>query len=245
MLNGTEPRGYVDYAETDWLIGALDQDGRLETMAELELLARVMERAGNVPDHLKHYALKQIELAVMSGTGPTRCGGTLSDMHITAAECKLVRRFIFASGGHGPAAVSRFDAEMLFRLKDATLGHDNAPEWADLFVDGVANYLGGFTLANAQLSHARRKELEGFIADDSVSVGRFFGRMANSAPEIHNHFGKVFGRKQAESSYAEQAAQGALVTESESNWLNAQINADGVIDDLEKALIGRMESDLG
>ena len=245
VLNGTEPRGYVDHAEADWLIGALDQDGRLETMAELELLARVMERAGNVPDHLKHYALKQIEQAVLTGTGPTRCGGALSDRHITAAECKLVRRFIFASGGHGPAAVSRFDAEMLFRLKDATLGHDNAAEWADLFVDGVANYLGGFTLANAQLSHARRKELEDFIADDSVNLGRFFGRMANSAPQVHNHFGKVFGRKQAESGYAERAAQGSLVTEGESSWLNAQIDADGVVDDLEKALIARIESDIG
>lgn len=244
VLNGTEPKGYVDDAEADWLIGALDQDGRLESMAELELLAKVMERAGNVPDRLKHYALGQIEQTVLTGTGPTRCGGALSDTHITSAECALIRRFIFASGGHGPAAVSRFDAEMLFRLKDATLSCDNAGEWADLFVDGVANYLGGFTLAKAQLSHARRKELEDFIADDSVNVGRFFGRMARSAPHVHNHFGKVFGRKAPGSDYTQQAAQGARLTEDEQNWLDRMVAADGEVDALEQALIARIERDL-
>lgn len=245
VLNGTEPKGYVDDGEADWLIGALDHDGRLETMAELELLARVMERAGNVPDRLKHYALKQIENAVLTGTGPTRCGGELSEGQITSAECALVRRFIFASGGHGPAAVSRFDAEMLFRLKDATLGHDNAAEWATLFVDGVANYLGGFTLRHAQLSHARRKELEDFIADDSVNLGRFFGRMAKSAPKVHNQFGKVFGKKPSDADYDERAADGAKLTEDEQNWLDRMIDADGEVDTLEQQLIDRIAAELG
>ncbi len=244
VLNGTEPRGYVDDEEAEWLIGALDQDGKLETMAELELLAYVMERAGNVPDSLKHYALRQIEAAVLNGTGPTRCGGELSDTHITQSECKLMRRFIFASGGHGPAAVSRFDAEMLFRVKDATLGADNAPDWRDLFVDGVANYLKGFTMAKAQLSHGRRKELEAFIADNEVNVGRFFGRMAKELPQAHNHFGKVFGRKEAQPSVVEREAEGNLVTENEQKWLDNAIKADGQTDPLEKALLERIASDL-
>ncbi|GAA4642331.1 hypothetical protein GCM10023115_05050 [Pontixanthobacter gangjinensis] len=245
ILNGTEPRGYVDDAEADWLIAALDQDGRLESMAELELLAQVMERAGNVPDRLKHFALKRIETAVLTGTGPTRCGGELSDTRITSAECKLIRRFIFASGGHGPAAVSRFDAEMLFRLKDTTLGHDNAAEWQQLFVDGVANYLKGFSLQKAQLSHSRRKELEDFIADDSVNVGRFFGRMAKEAPQVHNHFGKVFGRKTASPDVTAREAEGHVVTENEQKWLNGMIEADGEVDALEKALLDRIASELG
>jgi hypothetical protein len=51
---------------------------------------------------------------------------------------------IFASGGDRPAAVSQREAEMLFRLKDATLGADNAAEWQRLFVQGVGNYLQGW-----------------------------------------------------------------------------------------------------
>ncbi len=244
VLNGTEPRGMCDEDEAQWLMGALDADGRLETMAELELLVRVLERARNVPDTLKHYALGQIEATVLTGTGPTRCGGELSDRQITGAECRLMRRIVFASGGHGPAAVSRFDAEMLFRIKDATLGADNSPEWRQLFVDGVANYLKGFTLTNAQLSHERVKELEAFVADNRVNVGRFMGAMVREVPQAANHFGKVFGRKPDAASFTELEAGGEMVTENEKRWLDTMIDADGEIDELERALLDRVAEDL-
>lgn len=243
VLNGSEPRGMCSEEEARWLMQAIDHDGRLETMAELELLVRVIERARNVPDSLKHYALRQLEAAVLTGTGPTRCGGELSATHVTGAECRLMRRLVFASGGHGPAAVTRFDAEMLFRVKDATLGADNSPEWAQLFVDGVANYLRGFTLANAQLSHDRMKELEGFIADNRASVGRFIGAMVREVPQARNHFGKVFGRKPDAAGFAELATEGNLVTEHEKRWLDGMIEADGEIDALERTLIDRLKAE--
>ncbi|MCL4672601.1 MAG: hypothetical protein KJZ64_06615 [Sphingomonadaceae bacterium] len=243
VLNGSAPRGMCSEEEAQWLMQAIDHDGRLETMAELELMVRVIERAQNVPDSLKHYALRQLEAAVLTGTGPTRCGGELSDTHVTGAECRLIRRLVFASGGHGPAAVSRFDAEMLFRIKDATLGADNSPEWARLFVDGVANYLRGFTLTNAQLSHARVKELEGFIADNRSSVGRFMGAMVREVPQARNHFGKVFGRKPDAASFTQLEADGNLVTENEKRWLDQMIEADGEIDALERALLDRIKAE--
>jgi ketosteroid isomerase-like protein len=237
VINGTPPRGHVDDQEAEWLINALDADGRLESMAELELLVRVMERAQNVPEHLKHYALHQIEEAVLTGKGPTRSGGHLSDEYITEAECALVRRIVFSCAGHGPAAVSRHDAEMLFRLKDATLGHDNPPDWKNVFVHGVGNYLMGFTRPNAQLSHKRMRELEDFIADNTGNVARFLGRVANAAPEVHNHFGKVFGKKHAQPDNFDRMVAGEQVTEDEKNWLDSMIEADGQIDELERALL--------
>lgn len=240
VLNGTEPRGMCDDEEARWLIGAIDRDGRLDTMAELELLVRVIERAQNVPEFLKDYVLRQIEQAVMTGTGPTRCGGELSATHISAAECRLLRRVVFASGGHGPAAVSRKDAELLFRLKDATLQEENAPLWDELFVDAVANYLKGFQLQNAQLSHERVKELEAFIADNRARVGRFIGAMAREIPQVRNHFGKVFGRNDKGRNYAEAAAAGNLVEDFEQEWLERMIDADGEVDDLERALLARI-----
>lgn len=245
VLNGSAPRGMCSEEEAQLLMQAIDHDGRLETMAELELMVRVIERAQNVPDSLKHYALRQLEAAVLTGTGPTRCGGELSDTHVTGAECRLIRRLVFASGGHGPAAVSRFDAEMLFRIKDATLGADNSPEWARLFVDGVANYLRGFTLTNAQLSHERMKELEGFIADNRSSVGRFMGAMVREVPQARNHFGKVFGRKGDVASFTALEAEGNLVTENEKRWLDSMIDANGQIDELDRALLDRVAQDLG
>lgn len=240
VLNGTEPRGMCDVEEAQWLINALDHDGKLDSMAELELLVRVIEKARNVPDFLKSYVLRQIEQEVMTGVGPTRCGGELSATHISAAECRLLRRVIFASGGHGPAAVSRFDAELLFRLKDATSQDENSPLWDDLFVDGVANYLKGFQLKNAQLDHARVKELEAFVADNEARVGRFMGAMAREMPQVHNHFGKVFGKNAGGQNYTEAAAAGNLVEDFEQEWLEKMIDADGEVDDLERALLSRI-----
>lgn len=240
VLNGSEPRGMCSEEESDWLIEALDKDGRLESMAELELLVRVVERAQNLPERLKHYALRQVEQAVLTGTGPTRHGGDLSASHITAAECRILRRLVFASGGHGPAVVTRHDAEMLFRLKDETLQEENAPQWDELFVDGVANYLKGFQLQNAQLSHQRVKELESFVADNQVQVGRFFGAMAREIPQVQNHFGKVFGKNTKGTNYIEAAAAGNLVDDFEQEWLEKMIDADGEVDDLERALLARI-----
>ena len=240
VLNGTQPRLQCNEEEAAWLIDHVDRDGKLESVVELETLVRIMERAENTPQRLKDYILRQVENEVLTGTGPTRCGGELSSTHISSAECKILRRVIFASGGHGPAAVSRFDAETLFRLKDATLADDNAPEWEDLFLDGVANYLKGFQLQNAQLDHARVKELEAFIADNEVRVGRFMGAMARELPQVQNHFGKIFGKKLAGVNYTEAAAAGNLVDDFEQAWLEKMVDADGEVDDLERALLSRI-----
>jgi uncharacterized protein with PIN domain len=240
VLNGTEPRLQCNREEAEWLIARIDHDGMIDSMAELECLVRILERAENTPDLLKNFVLAAVEREVLTGVGPTRCGGALAATRITAAECRIIRRVIFASGGHGPAAVTRYDAEMLFRLKDATLAEENAAEWDDLFIDGVANYLKGFTLQNAQLSHERRRELEAFVADNSVNIGRFMGRVAREAPQVMNHFGKVFGKKPAGTDYAALAAAGEKVTDHESAWLEAMIDADGEVDELESRLIARL-----
>ncbi|MXP28076.1 hypothetical protein GRI58_04470 [Porphyrobacter algicida] len=244
VLNGSEPRGMCDEQEASWLIDQIDADGRLETMAELELAVSVLEKSRNVPDSLKHYVLEQVERAVLFGKGPTRDGGALSDTHITTAECAIIRRVIFASGGIAAAAVSRFDAEMLFRIKDATLGCDNAPQWQPLFVDGIVNYLRGFTLPVAQISHARMKELESFIADNRTSVGGFLGRMARETPQVYNHFGKVFGRKQSSESYEGRQAAGEQITDNERNWLDSMIDANGEVDELDRAVLEELAQDL-
>lgn len=241
VLNGTPPRLQCSDEEAAWLIGQIDHDGVVESVAELECMVRILERAENTPDRLKNYVLAVVEREVLTGVGPTRCGGELSATHISAAECRIIRRVIWASGGHGPAAVTRHDAEMLFRLKDETLAEENAPEWDDLFIDGVANYLKGFTLQNAQLSHDRKLELEAFVADNQANVGRFMGRVAREAPQVMNHFGKVFGKKKpVGSGYEALAAAGEVVTDYESEWLDGMIDADGEVDELESRLIARL-----
>lgn len=244
VLNGTAPRLQCSDDEADWLIARVDHDGKVESFVELEALVRIMERAENTPQKLKDYILRVVEDEVLTGIGPTRCGGELSATHISSAECRILRRAIFASGGHGPAAVSRFDAETLFRLKDKTIADQNAPEWDDLFLDGVANYLKGFALQNAQVSHARKRELESFIADNQANVGRFFGRMVKETPNVANSMGVVFGKKaQSGADYTGMEAAGALVTDNEQKWLDAMIDADGEVDELESRLLARIAAE--
>lgn len=237
VINGSAPKGYVSDETAEWLIGRLDHDGRLDSMTELELVIRILEKALGAPDRLKTYAVVQIERAVVFGTGPTRDGGSLDAGCISAGECKLLRRAIFASGGDGPARVSKAEAEMLFRIKDATLGAGNASDWERLFVQGVGNYLQGWSGAQG-LTRERAGELEGFMNDRTSHIGRFFGRMAkvdgdgffSAAREVA--FGEKPGRD-----IAAEAGVDAAVTGPEKLWLNAKIDDDGKADPLEQALL--------
>lgn len=240
VVNQRAPAGYVDAENADWLMGQIDADGKLGSMAELELLVRVFERAKNVPLALKDYALRQMERAVLHGTGPTRDGGQLEAGNVNATEARLLRRAIFAPASERPAAVGRKEAEMLFRLKDAALGADNAPEWKRLFVQGIANYLQGYSDENAQISRERAAELQAFIADSKASVGTFLSRMAKASP---NAFGKVFGGKDNQPSREENVAEAHAITGTERAWLDTRIEADGRIDDYEQALLDFLAED--
>lgn len=243
VLNGTAPRLQCSEEEAAWLIAQIDHDGVVESMAELECMVRILERAQNVPVSLKSYVLGVVEREVLSGIGPTRCGGELAATHISAAECRIIRRVIFASGGHGPAAVSRYDAEMLFRLKDATLAEENAAEWDALFIDGVCNFLKGFTLPHAQISRERALELKAFVEDAKPNLRGFMGRVVREVPGVRNHFGKVFGKREASPDYSAIAAEGEAVTDYEREWLEAMIDADGEVDELESRLLARLAAE--
>ena len=242
LIAGGNPRGNLSQNQADWLVTQIDADGKVESMAELELLAHLFERAASVPESLKNYALHQIEQTVLTGTGPTRPndsdrGGKLAAGLVTEAECRLLRRFIFSGGGDRPGAVSQGEAEMLFRIKDATLGASNAKEWPLLFVQGVGNYLQGWSSRYA-VDTGRAQQLEAFMNDATPSVGRFMGRVATSA--IGGGFAKVlgFGRKGTTApSIADQAAEAEAVTKVENAWLEAKFNDDGKMDELEHALV--------
>jgi hypothetical protein len=234
VLNGSEPKGYVGDTQGEWLVEHLGRDGILESMAELELLAKVLDKAQNVPERLKHCALEQIEQAVLTGEGPTRGGGALEPGCISDAEARLLRRIVFAQAGDRPAAVSRGEAEMLFRLKDASLGAANTPEWKRLFVQGVGNYLQGFG-GHDPLSRERAAELEAFMNDSAVRIGGFLGRMG--AATVNGDLAQGFGRKGVARDLDAEFAAAHEVTSDEKSWLQSRIDADGQLDEYEQALL--------
>lgn len=246
VLAGGNPRGFISEDQADWLIARLDRDGRVESLAELELLATLFDKAEAVPARLKAYALAQIEQAVLTGEGPTRDGGQLGSApqgggaSITPAECRLLRRFIFAFAGDGPGGVSRAEAEMLFRIKDATLGASNAPDWPDLFVRGVANHLMAHNRFS-QVTADRARSLDQFMNDSSPRLGAFFRRMGSS--DLGGNFRDAaagvlgFGRKGTARDLAGEVAADQRITESEDAWLQQQVDANAQLDVLDQALL--------
>lgn len=235
VVNGVEPKGYVSQSQADWLTARVNHNGSLQSMTELELLVKVIEKALNVPQSLKDFVIAQVEQAVLTGEGPTR-GGHLERGNVNTVEAQILRRAIFAQAGDRPAAVSRGEAEMLFRLKDATLSANNAPEWKRLFVQGVGSYLSGYT-SYTPLEAPRAAELERFMDANTPSLLRFAGRMAKADVETGavQTFRALFGRKGLDK--APEVAAAAAVTVEENTWLQGQIDANNVVDEYDEALL--------
>lgn len=244
IVNATEPRGYVSDENARWLMERIEHDAKVCSLTELELVVSVLGKAQSTPEALRVFALELLEQAVLTGAGPTRAKGHLQPGCLTAIECALIRRAIFATGSDRPAAVSLREAELLFRLKDATLDAANAPEWERLFVQGVGNYLQGWQSAQ-RLTRERAGELEAFMNDRTTNLGRFFKRMAttnaNGFTQAAREIG--FGRREPSRDFAGEAAREHDVTDAESLWLTAQIDADGKVDALEEALLRFLDED--
>jgi hypothetical protein len=226
LVEQAEPRGYVSEANAVWLMQAIDHDGRVDTLAELELLVKVIERAENVPDSLKAYALDQVTQAVLHGEGPTRCGHGLKPGSIGTAEVRLLRRVLYAAGGDAPAHISRAEAELLFAIKDATLGGDNAPEWQTLFVQALSLHLLTDQRFHA-LSHRDAVRLQAFMDDTSSGIGNFFGKMAKAM---------VDGAPEVPARVVSPASQPGM-SDREQGWLQAMVDGDGQLDPMERALL--------
>ncbi len=233
VINGSEPKGSVSEENALWVIEEIDKDGRVESAAELELLVKLSEKAVDLPNVLKFYALDQIERIVISGEGPTREGDARRNT-VTAAEAHLLRRLIFASGSHGPAIVSREEADMLFRIKDACLESDNAPEWEKLFVQGVANHLQGFS-AYTPLTRERAAQLESFMRSSSPSIGRFFQKMGDL--DLRAGFAEIFRPAEAARDFDSEVEEAEAITLPEKGWLDHEIAKRAGVDRYEQALL--------
>jgi len=187
LVDQQDPRGTIDDDGVDWLVTRLDRD-EPDTVSELELLARVLEKAAAAPERLRQFALAQAERAMTTGDpvpGP-----------ITASDSRVLRRLIFSPGrDHLPGVVAA-EAEMLFRIMEAALTAENAPEWKQLFVQGIANYL------------------QGTGGDLSCLCGRPASR-----------------------EWEAEFERSAAIDPEEQSWIDAQVHADGKLDEYEQALL--------
>lgn len=241
VVNGSEPRGYVDEADAAWLIGELDKGAAPIGTVELELVVKILEAALNAPAALKRWALDEIERCVLAGDGATRRGAPLRPGVVDEAEVALLRRILFAGGGDGALLVSHDEAEMLWRIKDATLGADNAAGWKTLFVQAVGNCLTAYS-SYRPLERAEAARLEAFMNDRRSSVLGFLGRMGH--PDFRGAEA-IFADGPTAADHEAAVAGAEAVTPVEKTWLDARIAADGVRDPLEEALVDFLQAESG
>jgi hypothetical protein len=239
-LNGKEPKGYISEADAAWVIAQIDRDGRVDTAAELELLVKLAEKAVDTTATLKFYTLGVIEKTIISGEGASREVGEAAPCTVTAAEANLLRRMIFAPGSDGPARVSRDEADMLFRIKDACIDGDNAPEWQRLFVQGVANHLMAFS-SYTPLTRERAAELESFMRNASPSIGGFFARMAQF--DVKTGWDAIVGNDELLLDHDAEVAAAEEVTGSEKGWLDSKMAESAGLDPMEQALLDFLSGD--
>lgn len=248
LLHQKFPHGFIHENDAAWLRSNIQTNGSIGSAAELDLLVNIIEAAENAPDDLKDFAIAEIERIVVSGVGVTRADhGDIRPCSIDATEVNLLRRLIFAGGGEGAVIVGSKEADMLLRLKAATLEGENAPEWMELFVQGVGNHL----LAHSDyrpLSRDEAARLNREMDHNAPNVASFFKRMIPGEMfgrgTLVEAFKAVFPAKALPHSLQHGDATSALTAE-EADWLKDHIVLDGQTDDYEKALLAFIIDEVG
>ena len=238
VVRQTLPYGYVDESNASWLIARISHDNRVETMTELRTLINILKISRNSTDRLMKFALEQIKVAVVHGSGVIGRGRALVPGVIGEAEVSLLRAVLFACGGEDNFAISRTEAEVIFDINDACRGADNHESWKLLFRQTIANHL-MFIATHSAPSRDEALRREKFL----TSRGDFasgFGKL--SVPSIAGALKSVFGADKAqaqEAQWAQEAkiSQAEMITEQEAAWLSARIGRDGQFDENERELM--------
>lgn len=229
-LREEEPQGYLTPREFQSLKARVTRDGHANPL-EIALMVKLMETAEQTPPEMAAFVGEQFKAHILGKEeGPV----------VSKQDAVMLRRYLFAAGGDGNVAVTRREAELLFDINDATENAANNPAWTELFVQGIINHLMahlGYTAPSREEAFRRNA----WAKDHSVNIGGFFKRMVSGG------FGAMKQAYSQKSAYAEHneqrdqdAAEAALVTETEAEWLAARIGRDGAFDENERRLLERM-----
>ena len=225
----------------DWLIAAISHDGKVDTLTELELLVRVLEKAKFSTERLVAFALKQVKHAVVDGQGPLMHGGELVPGVIEKAEVDLLRRMLYAFGGDGNIAITRAEAEVLFEINDRVAGARNDASWNDLFVKAIANFV---MCASGYQAPTREEALGRRISSTAPTPTSAASWRAWLPPAAARCCRPIACRststptgKPATSGTTPAARQAERTDNVEARWLAERIGKDGRLQENELALV--------
>jgi hypothetical protein len=241
IVHQEKPAGYVTAKNADWLIAAISHDGKVDSLTELELLVRVLEKAKFSTERLVAFALTQVKHAVVDGQGPLMHGGELVPGSIEKAEVDLMRRMLYAFGGEGNIAITRAEAEVLFEINDRVAGARNDASWNDLFVKAIANFV---MCASGYQAPTREEALrqENFLDRADADIGGFMARMASTGGRemlaAYRLSVDIDADWESRNQWSDACRRQAERTDNvEARWLAERIGKDGRLQENELALV--------
>lgn len=167
---------------------------------------------------------------------------------VSDGDVLTLRRLIFAGGDEGAVIVGTQEADMLFRIKDATLRGDNAPGWLPLFVQGVGNHLIGHS-DYRPLSREEAISLNADMEINAPSLAGFFHRMIPGemlgSGTILDAFKQIFPREEDVFARSISPNEGRELSAEEAIWLKTHIASDSHTDQFEKALLTFIIDEIG
>jgi hypothetical protein len=241
IVHQEKPAGYISEDNADWLVRTISRDGMVDSLTELELLVHVLEEAKSSPSRLSAYALEQVAHAVVDGKGPLMLGGHLVPGLVAKAEVDLLRRILHAYGGDGNIAVTRAEAEVLFKINEQTAAASNDPSWNDLFVKAIANFVmcsAGYEAPTREVALRR----DSFFEQTDPEIGGFFGRMVSGGlagiMEAYRSPDNIEAEWESKNRAAEALARrAATIDVGEAKWLAERIGMNRPLRDNERALL--------
>jgi hypothetical protein len=229
------PEGYISEANALWLMKQVDLDGKVDTIAELDLLVNILEKAKSAPDGLCAYALRQVQHAVISGEGPARSGKQYAAGRVTEADVEILRRILYAYGSGGNIGITAAEAEVLFDINDATADADNHAAWKILFTQAIANHL-MMASVHAPLDRETALRQENWLDEKPKGSKGFLNAMVSGLRGIYQTKDEDEAKRRREA-YEARIADSERVSKTEANWLVERINRDGKLSDAERAVL--------
>ena len=139
VVESSEPAGYVNADNANWLMRWITTDGYVASRAEFELLLTVLETSRWAPVSLGIFALEQVRHAVVHAVGPLRSGSQfVAAGSITEADIDAIRRILCAVGREANLAITRSEADALFEI-DACVHGQRLSSWSDLLLRATAH----------------------------------------------------------------------------------------------------------
>lgn len=247
LVNDAEPQGYIVAENAHWLIEAIGRDGKIDGRTELEVVVSALDKARWSPMSLVEFALAQVVRAVVDGDGPLRSGETAMLGTITEGEVELIRRILYAFGGDGSVAITRGEAEALFKINDAVANAGVNPAWTDLFVKAIANVVmasSGYAVPTREEALRRDAWLES--RGDLAPAAMLQSLVSAGLGAVWGGYRKQSTEERALARLERQRVEiitNEAVGEGKVAWLAERIGRDGKLTDNEAALIAFLKKE--